>query len=100
MVFDPLKLCFKPIDYGLSVSEVILSDQFFRILEHWRSFVRNCLEKRERKFWGTTQTFVNGLRIKIKHLIDTAAGGSSNFSTATDVKKIIEAIAINEHLEL
>src|ERR1043165_6729638 len=46
------------------------------------------------------QMFVNGLRIKTKQLIDTAAGGSSNFSTATGIKKIIEAIAANEHLEL
>ena len=46
------------------------------------------------------QTFVNGLRIKTKQLIDTTTGGSSNFSTATGVKKIIEAIAANEHLEL
>src|SRR3954462_12791978 len=46
------------------------------------------------------QTFVNGLRIPTKQLIDTASGGSSNFSTATGSKKIIEAIAANEHLEL
>lgn len=46
------------------------------------------------------QMFVNGLRIQTKQLIDTAAGGSSNFSTATGIKKIIEAIAANEHLEL
>lgn len=44
--------------------------------------------------------FVNGLKIKTKQLIDTAAGGSSNFSKATGIKKIIEAIAANEHLEL
>ena len=46
------------------------------------------------------QTFVNGLRIKTKQLIDTAAGGSSNFSIVTSVKKIIEAIVANEDLEL
>src|SRR4051812_32558884 len=46
------------------------------------------------------QVFVNGLKIKTKQLIDTAAGGSTNFSTATGIKKIIEAIAANEHLEL
>ncbi|XP_058725715.1 uncharacterized protein LOC131597010 [Vicia villosa] len=46
------------------------------------------------------QNFVNGLRIKTKQLIDTAAGGSTNFTTATGIKKIIEAIAANEHLEL
>lgn len=46
------------------------------------------------------QMFVNGLKIKTKQLIYTAAGGSSNFSTTTDIKKIIEAIAENEHLEL
>src|SRR3954468_14505041 len=46
------------------------------------------------------QNFLNGLKMKTKQLIDTAAGGSSNFSTATGVKKIIEAIAANEHLEL
>ena len=46
------------------------------------------------------QNFVNGLKLKTKQLIDTAAGGSSNFTTATGIKKIIEAIAANEHLEL
>lgn len=45
------------------------------------------------------QLFVNGLKIKTKQLIDTAIGGSTNFSTATGIKKIIEAIAANEHLE-
>lgn len=45
------------------------------------------------------QMFVNGLRLKIKQLIDTTAGGSSNFSTATCIKKIIEVISENEHLE-
>lgn len=44
--------------------------------------------------------FVNGLRLKIKQLIDTIAGDSSNFSTTTSIKKIIEAIITNEHLEL
>ena len=44
--------------------------------------------------------FVNDLQIKTTQLIDTGAGGSSNFTTATGVKKIIEAIAANEHLEL
>ena len=46
------------------------------------------------------QMFVNGLKIKTKQLIDTAAGGSTNFSTATGIKRIIEAITANEHLEL
>src|SRR3954468_23698324 len=46
------------------------------------------------------QTFVNGLRLKTKQLIDTAVGGSTNFSTATGIKRIIEAIAANEHIEL
>lgn len=46
------------------------------------------------------QNFVNGLRMKTKQLIDTAAGGSTNFTTATGIKKIIEAIAANENLEL
>ncbi|XP_058755152.1 uncharacterized protein LOC131628322 [Vicia villosa] len=44
--------------------------------------------------------FVNGLKLKTKQLIDTAAGGSTNFKTATEIKKIIDAIAANEHLEL
>lgn len=44
--------------------------------------------------------FVNGRRLKTKQLIDTAADGSSNFSTAIGIKKIIEAIAANEHFEL
>ena len=38
--------------------------------------------------------------MKTKQLIYTSAGGSSNFRTATSVKKIIKAIAGNEHLEL
>src|SRR4051812_14484179 len=38
------------------------------------------------------QNFVKGLKLKTKQLIDTAAGGSTNFSTATSIKKIIEAI--------
>ncbi|XP_058758985.1 uncharacterized protein LOC131632221 [Vicia villosa] len=46
------------------------------------------------------QNFVNGLKLKTKQLIDIAAGGSTNFSTTTGIKKIIEAIAANEHLEL
>src|SRR4051812_10377397 len=46
------------------------------------------------------QMFVNRLRIKTKQLIDTAAGGSTNFTTASSIIKIIEAIAANEHLEL
>ncbi|XP_058759898.1 uncharacterized protein LOC131633204 [Vicia villosa] len=44
--------------------------------------------------------FVNGLKLKTKQLIDTVAGGSTNFKTATEIKKIIDAIAANEHLEL
>ncbi|XP_050896758.1 uncharacterized protein LOC127103550 [Lathyrus oleraceus] len=44
--------------------------------------------------------FMNGLKIKTKQLIDTAVDGSTNFSTATGIKKIIEAIAANEHMEL
>ncbi|XP_050897522.1 uncharacterized protein LOC127104379 [Lathyrus oleraceus] len=44
--------------------------------------------------------FVNGLKIKTKQLIDTAASGSTNFSTAIGIKKIIEVIAANEHMEL
>ncbi|XP_058759522.1 uncharacterized protein LOC131632813 [Vicia villosa] len=46
------------------------------------------------------QNFVNGLKLKTKQLIDTVAGGSTNFKTATEIKKIIDAIAANEHLEL
>src|SRR3954471_22682384 len=46
------------------------------------------------------QNFVNGLKLKTKQLIDTAAGGSTNFKTATEIKRIIDAIAANEHLEL
>ena len=43
---------------------------------------------------------MNGLRMKSNQLIDTASGDSSNFTTATGIKKIIEAIAANEHLEM
>lgn len=46
------------------------------------------------------QMFVNGLLLKTKQLIDTVAGDSLNFSKATGMKKIIEAITSNEHLEL
>ncbi|XP_050898455.1 uncharacterized protein LOC127105319 [Lathyrus oleraceus] len=46
------------------------------------------------------QMLVNGLKIKTKQLIDTATGGSTNFSIATGIKKIIEAIPANEHMEL
>ena len=46
------------------------------------------------------QMFVNGLKIKTKQLNDIVAGGSTNFSTATGIKRNIEAIAANEHLEL
>src|SRR3954462_2436891 len=46
------------------------------------------------------QTCVNDLRLKTKQLIDTAAGGSTNCATATVMKRIIEAIAANEHIEL
>ncbi|KAI5434229.1 hypothetical protein KIW84_021191 [Lathyrus oleraceus] len=51
-------------------------------------------------FPASMQMFVNGLKIKTKQLIDTAVGGSTNFSTATGIKKIIEVIAANEHMEL
>ncbi|XP_050919246.1 uncharacterized protein LOC127136767 [Lathyrus oleraceus] len=46
------------------------------------------------------QMFVNGLKVKTKQLIDTAAGDSTNFSTTTGIKKIIEAITTNKHMEL
>ncbi|XP_050878185.1 uncharacterized protein LOC127082002 [Lathyrus oleraceus] len=38
--------------------------------------------------------------VSTKQLIDTAVGGSTNFSTTADIKKIIEAITANEHLKL
>ena len=38
--------------------------------------------------------------MKTKQIIDTAINGSSNFTTTTGVKKIIEAIVANEHQEL
>lgn len=41
----------------------------------------------------------NGLRMKTKQLIDKTTCGSSNFTTLTGIKKIIEAITLNEHLE-
>lgn len=44
--------------------------------------------------------FVNGLRLKTKQLIDTVVGGSSNFTTTFGIKKIIEVIYVNGHLEL
>ena len=43
---------------------------------------------------------MNGLRIKMEQLITTEVGGSSNYTIATGVKKIIEAIITNEHQEL
>jgi hypothetical protein len=44
--------------------------------------------------------FVNGLKIKTKQLIDTAASGSKKISIATGIKKIIDDIVANEHMEL
>lgn len=44
--------------------------------------------------------FVNGLRLKIKQLNHTTVGGSSYFITSIGIKKIIEAIVANKHLEL
>ncbi|XP_058768596.1 uncharacterized protein LOC131642353 [Vicia villosa] len=46
------------------------------------------------------QMFVNGLRIQTRQILDSAAGGSSNFAIATYMKKIIKAISSNKHLEL
>lgn len=46
------------------------------------------------------QMFVNGLRLKTKLLIHTAARGASSFTTTIGIKKIIKAMAANEHLEL
>ncbi|XP_058756799.1 uncharacterized protein LOC131630022 [Vicia villosa] len=46
------------------------------------------------------QMFINGLRLKTRQILDSAAGGSSNFAIASGMKKIIEAVAANEHLEL
>lgn len=46
------------------------------------------------------QNFMNGLRIKTKQLIDTTVDDSTNFSTASGIKNIIETILENEHLEL
>lgn len=45
------------------------------------------------------QMFVKDLKLKTKQLIDTTSDGSANFTTATGIKKIIEAIAEIEHLE-
>src|SRR4051812_33801842 len=46
------------------------------------------------------QVFINGLRMKTKQLIDTTTRGSTNFTAASGIIKIIEAIAANKHLEL
>lgn len=35
------------------------------------------------------QMFVNGLMLKTKQMIDTVGGGSTNFTTTIDIKKII-----------
>lgn len=43
--------------------------------------------------------FVNDLKLKTKQL-DIVVGGSPNFTIATGIKKIIEYIVANEHLEL
>ncbi|XP_050889466.1 uncharacterized protein LOC127094715 [Lathyrus oleraceus] len=51
-------------------------------------------------FPASMQNFMNGLRMKTKQLIDTDVGSSTNFTIATGIKKIIEAIAANEHMEL
>lgn len=43
------------------------------------------------------QMFINGLRLKTKQLIDTVVNGSSDFTIATGIKKIIEVIVVNEN---
>lgn len=38
--------------------------------------------------------------MKTKQLINIVVSGSTNFTTTSGIKKIIEAITVNEHLEL
>lgn len=46
------------------------------------------------------QMFLNGRKLKTKQLIDTVIGGSTNFTTTSGIKKIIEVIVAKEHLVL
>lgn len=44
--------------------------------------------------------FRNGLCLKNKLLTDTDVSGSTSFTIAIGIKKNIEAITLNKHLEL
>jgi hypothetical protein len=46
------------------------------------------------------QMFCNGLRLATRQVLDTASGGSINFKTASQIIKIIEAVALNEQMEM
>jgi hypothetical protein len=56
----------------------------------------------EHNYDGTVQMqiFCNGLRLATRQVLDTASGGSINFKTATQIIKVIEAVALNEQMEM
>ncbi|GAU10111.1 hypothetical protein TSUD_423820, partial [Trifolium subterraneum] len=68
----------------------------------YKRFKKSLSACPEHDFDSTTQMqfFCNGLRLSTRQVLDTAAGGSLNFKTATDMKKINEAVAANEQMEL
>jgi hypothetical protein len=46
------------------------------------------------------QIFCNGLRLATRQVLDTASGGSINFKTTTQIIKVIEAIVLNDQMEM
>ncbi|CAJ2659128.1 unnamed protein product [Trifolium pratense] len=56
----------------------------------------------EHNYDGTVQMqiFCNGLLLATRQVLDTASGGSINFKTATQIIKVIEAVALNEQMEM
>ncbi|WJX29241.1 hypothetical protein P8452_17905 [Trifolium repens] len=48
----------------------------------------------------TMQIFCNGLRLATRQVLDTASGGSINFKTATQIIKVIEAVALIDQMEM
>jgi hypothetical protein len=46
------------------------------------------------------QIFCNGLRLATRQVLDTASGGSINFKTATQIIKVIEAVALIDQMEM
>jgi hypothetical protein len=67
--------------------------------KRYKKLLAACLEH---NYDGTVQMqiFCNGLRLATRQVLDTASGGSINFKTATQIIKVIEAVALNEQMEM